>query len=78
MRIVHAADLHIDSPLRGLPPYDGAPLKSVQEAPRRACEKLVAFCIESKASLLLLAGDLYDGDWRDFHSGGPSLPSGAP
>jgi DNA repair exonuclease SbcCD nuclease subunit len=69
MRIVHAADLHIDSPLRGLPPYDGAPIAAVREAPRRACEKLVAYCIESKASLLLLAGDLYDGDWRDFSTG---------
>jgi DNA repair exonuclease SbcCD nuclease subunit len=69
MRIVHAADLHIDSPLRGLPPYDGAPLTAVREAPRRACERLVAFCIESKASLLVLAGDLYDGDWRDFSTG---------
>ncbi len=69
MRIVHAADLHIDSPLRGLPPYDGAPLTAVREAPRRACERLVAFCIESRASLLLLAGDLYDGDWRDFSTG---------
>jgi len=69
MRIVHAADLHIDSPLRGLPPYDGAPLAQVRDAPRRAFEKLVAFCIESKASLLLIAGDLYDGDWRDFSTG---------
>jgi DNA repair protein SbcD/Mre11 len=69
MRIVHAADLHIDSPLRGLPPYDGAPIAAVREAPRRAFEKLVAYCIESKASLLLLAGDLYDGDWRDFSTG---------
>jgi exonuclease SbcD len=69
MRIVHAADLHLDSPLRGLPPYDGAPIAAVREATRRACEKLVAFCIESKASLLLVAGDLYDGDWRDFSTG---------
>jgi len=69
MRIVHAADLHIDSPLRGLPPYDGAPLAAIREAPRRACERLVAYCIESKASLLLIAGDLYDGDWRDFSTG---------
>jgi DNA repair exonuclease SbcCD nuclease subunit len=69
MRIVHAADLHIDSPLRGLPPYEGAPIAAVREAPRRACEKLVAWCIESKAELLLVAGDLYDGDWRDFSTG---------
>ena len=69
MRIVHAADLHLDSPLRGLPPYEGAPIAAVREATRRACENLVAFCIESKAALLLIAGDLYDGDWRDFSTG---------
>ena len=69
MRIVHAADLHLDSPLRGLPPYEGAPISAVREATRRACENLVAFCIESEAALLLIAGDLYDGDWRDFSTG---------
>jgi exonuclease SbcD len=69
MRIVHAADLHLDSPLRGLVPYDGAPIVQVREATRRACERLVSFSIESKAKLLLIAGDLYDGDWRDFSTG---------
>ncbi len=69
MRIVHAADLHIDSPLRGLPPYDGAPIAAIRDATRRACERLIAFCIDSKASLLLIAGDLYDGDWKDFSTG---------
>ncbi len=69
MRIVHAADLHLDSPLRGLAPYDGAPVSAIREATRRALENMVASCIESKASLLLLAGDLYDGDWRDFSTG---------
>jgi len=69
LRIVHAADLHIDSPLRGLVAYEGAPLAEVRDAPRRACEKLVAYCIDSKASLLLIAGDLYDGDWKEFSTG---------
>lgn len=66
---MHAADLHLDSPLRGLVPYDGAPIAAVREATRRACERLVAFCIESNAKVLLIAGDLYDGDWRDFSTG---------
>ncbi len=69
LRIVHAADLHIDSPLRGLVPYDGAPASQIRSATRRACERLIAFCIESKASLLVIAGDLYDGDWKDFSTG---------
>jgi DNA repair exonuclease SbcCD nuclease subunit len=38
-------------------------------ATRRALENLVALCIDEKAELLLLAGDLFDGDWRDYATG---------
>jgi DNA repair exonuclease SbcCD nuclease subunit len=69
VKIVHAADLHIDSPLRGLVPYDGAPIGAVREATRRAFERLVTHCVEGEVALLLLAGDLYDGDWKDFSTG---------
>jgi exonuclease SbcD len=69
MRIIHAADLHLDSPLRGLIPYEGAPIAAVREATRHAFERMIAFAVESKAALLLIAGDLYDGDWRDFSTG---------
>lgn len=68
-RIVHAADLHLDSPLSGLPRYEGAPVAEVRGATRRALENLVQLCLEERAQLLLLAGDLYDGDWRDYSTG---------
>ncbi len=67
--IVHAADLHLDSPLRGLGSYQGAPIEAVRAATRKACVRLCDLCIEQRASLLLVAGDLYDGDWRDFSTG---------
>ncbi len=69
MRIVHAADLHLDSPLAGLAEYEGAPVGEVRRATRRAFVGLVDFCIEKKVDVLLLAGDLYDGDFRDFSTG---------
>ena len=65
MKIVHAADLHIDSPLRGLDRYEGAPVESLRGATRRALENLVALCIEERADVLLLAGDVFDGTWKD-------------
>ena len=43
MRFIHAADLHIDSPLRGLSRYPGAPLERLRGATRRALERLVDF-----------------------------------
>ena len=69
MRFIHAADLHIDSPLRGLSRYEGAPLERLRGATRRALERLVDLAIEEQVDFVLLAGDLYDRDWLDFHTG---------
>lgn len=69
MKVVHAADLHVDSPLRGLDRYDGAPAERLRGATRRALENLVALCIEGRADALLLAGDVFDGEWKDYSTG---------
>ena len=69
MKFVHAADLHLDSPLRGLARYPGAPVEEMRMASRRAFENLVELCVLEGAKLLVLAGDLYDGDWRDYSTG---------
>ena len=68
-RFVHAADLHLDSPLRNLDLKDAAPVAVLREAPRRALEALVRLCLNEAVDFLLLAGDVYDGDWRDFATG---------
>jgi exonuclease SbcD len=69
VKFVHAADLHIDSPLRGLDKYEGAPAARLRAATRRALENLVALCIDEQAAFLLLAGDVFDGSWKDFSTG---------
>jgi DNA repair exonuclease SbcCD nuclease subunit len=69
MKFVHAADLHIDSPMRGLVRYEGAPLAAMRGATRRAFENLVDLCLEERAAFLLLAGDIYDGNWKDYSTG---------
>ena len=69
MRFIHAADLHIDSPLRGLSRYPGAPLALLRGATRRALERLVDLALDEQVDFVLLAGDLYDRDWPDFHTG---------
>ena len=69
MRFIHAADLHVDSPLRGLDRYEGAPVERIRGATRQALENLVELAIEEAVDFVLLAGDVYDGDWQDFHTG---------
>lgn len=68
-KLVHAADLHLDSPLVGLERYEGAPREELRRATRSALDRLVELCIAEQAELLLLAGDLFDGSWRDYSTG---------
>jgi len=63
---IHAADLHLDSPLRGLSRYEGAPVEKIRGATRRALENLVTLALEKEVDFLLIAGDLYDGDQKDY------------
>lgn len=69
MRFLHAADLHLDSPLRGLDRYEGAPVDDVRGATRRAFENLVATALSERVDLVVIGGDLYDGDWPDHNTG---------
>jgi DNA repair exonuclease SbcCD nuclease subunit len=69
VKFVHAADLHVDSPMLGLDRYEGAPAARLRGATRRALENLVTLCIEERASVLLLAGDVFDGSWKDYSTG---------
>jgi DNA repair exonuclease SbcCD nuclease subunit len=69
LRVLHAADLHLDSPMRGLVAYDGAPVDEIRAAPRSALRALVAEAVDRRAHLVLLAGDLYEGSWRDYNTG---------
>lgn len=69
LKFLHAADIHLDSPLRGLERYEGAPAAEIRGATRRAFERLVALAIEEEVAFVLLAGDLYDGDWKDYNTG---------
>ncbi len=44
-RFIHAGDLHLDSPLRGLESYPDAPVEQIRGAARRAFDNLVNLAI---------------------------------
>ena len=69
MRFIHCADIHLDSPLRGLESYEGAPADEMRQATRRAFANVVELAIERSADFVLIAGDIFDGDWPDFNTG---------
>ncbi len=60
MKILHSADLHLDSPFGGRSPEQIAFLRQkLLEVP----ERIAARCKEENCDLMLLAGDLFDGPW---------------
>jgi len=67
-RFVHAADIHLDSPLQHLDEYPGAPVEEIRLATRKALARLVDFTLDSEADFLIVAGDLFDGDWKDCNT----------
>ncbi len=66
---IHTADIHLDSPLRGLNQHADAPVEQIRGATRRALENLVALALDREVDFVLIAGDLYDGDWPDYSTG---------
>lgn len=69
MKFIHTADIHLDSPLRGLSAYPDAPAERVRTATRDAFYNLVTRAIEEAVDFMVIAGDVYDGDWKDFNTG---------
>lgn len=61
-KFLHAADLHIDSPLRGLEKYEGAPAEKIRAATREAFDDLIELAIQEEVRFVILAGDVFDRD----------------
>jgi DNA repair exonuclease SbcCD nuclease subunit len=67
-RFAHAADLHIDSPFRGLRDQDSRVGARLREATFEAFRNLIELCVSEKVDFLVVAGDVYDGDDRSVRA----------
>src|ERR1039457_5657412 len=65
---VHAADLHLDTPFKGI--GETAPLvaERLREASLAAFDALVELCLVREAAFVLVAGDIYDGAERGLRA----------
>jgi DNA repair exonuclease SbcCD nuclease subunit len=69
LKFIHTADIHLDSPLSGLAAYRDAPAELLRTATRDAFGKLVDVAVDEAVDFLVIAGDLYDGSWKDYNTG---------
>lgn len=58
---MHASDLHLDAPFKGIGRAAPAVAAALQDASLDAFDALVKLCLERRAAFLVLAGDIYDG-----------------
>lgn len=64
IKLIHTADVHLDSPLQTLALRDPDLQERVQCASRAAFSRIVEQSIEHQVAALLIAGDLFDGAAR--------------
>ena len=64
-RFLHAADLHLGSPFLGLAQKDSEVAARFARASRTAFEDLVTKALEEDVSFVVIAGDVFDGEWKD-------------
>ena len=69
MKFLHAADIHLDSPLVGLHARDDLPDTVIRHCTRRAFAAMIDLARAEDVAFVVIAGDLYDGDWKDFSTG---------
>ena len=60
MKILHSADLHLDTPFSG---RSREQTKYLREQLLAVPEKLAKLCRQERCDLFLLSGDLFDGPW---------------
>src|SRR5678815_173489 len=68
LRFIHTADLHLDSPFRGLANTAPKLRDELQAATLGAFERIIDHTIQSKADFLVVAGDLYDSKDRSLRA----------
>ncbi|MEB6550387.1 DNA repair exonuclease [Heyndrickxia sporothermodurans] len=66
IRFIHTADLHLDSPFKGLQYLPKSIFKRIQESTFSAFTKIVDSAISMNVDFVLICGDLYDGEDRSI------------
>lgn len=68
-KFLHAADLHLDSPLIGLSRKSAEYAERIDDASRRAFDNLIDLAIGEECRFVVIAGDVFDGQWRNYQTG---------
>lgn len=60
VRFVHAADLHLDAPFRGVDASDARVRAALIASTFEALDRIIALCVSEDVDFLVIAGDVYN------------------
>ncbi|WP_277587110.1 metallophosphoesterase family protein [Psychrobacillus antarcticus] len=65
---LHVADLHLDSPFKGISSIPKSRWKDIRESTFQAFQNMINYAVESKPDFVLIVGDIYDGENRSLRA----------
>ena len=68
IKFIHTADLHLDTPFKGLSYMNKELAAKIKDATFRAFEKIIDNCISENVDFLLIAGDIFDRESQSLGS----------
>jgi DNA repair protein SbcD/Mre11 len=67
-KFIHAADLHLDSPFKGLSVKEPELVELVRNSTFQAYDNLIDLCIKEQVDFLIIAGDIFDSSIKSIRA----------
>lgn len=68
IRFLHAADIHLDSPFKGIANLSASVKNQLLEATYQAFSTFIDYAVDTAPDFVLLVGDIYDGENRSLRA----------
>ncbi|WP_391117197.1 metallophosphoesterase family protein [Psychrobacillus sp. L3] len=68
IRFLHIADLHLDSPFKGISAIPQDRWKDIRESTFQAFTNIIDYAIGSRPDFIMIVGDIYDGENRSLRA----------
>ncbi|PIC56523.1 DNA repair exonuclease [Sporosarcina sp. P12(2017)] len=68
IRFLHTADLHLDSPFKGMASAGPDELARLQQSTFAAFDRFIAYAVKERPDFIVIVGDLYDGEDRSLRA----------
>lgn len=68
IRFLHTADLHLDTPFKGMTHFPTEQLLQLQESTFQAFSNFIDYAVQAKPDFIVIVGDVYDGEDRSLRA----------